>query len=203
MFEDNIKAILEEMWPTLLLISVVLLSMRIVYIFKHHEHIVLYKELLSYIFVIYIMCLFYVVTFQDVSWSSSNFIPFKEIFRYKVGTKLFFKNVLGNMIMFIPYGFFISYFLKLKKVYSASLMILLTSVTIEVTQLLIGRVFDVDDIMLNLLGGIIGFAIYYIIYKIKSKLPDFLKKPFIYNIIMLILIGTVISYLVLVVKVGM
>ena len=203
MFEDNIKAILEEMWPTLLLITFVLLSMRIVYIFKHHEKVVLYKELLSYIFVIYIMCLFYVVTFQDVSWSSSNFIPFKEIFRYKVGTKLFFKNVLGNMIMFIPYGFFISYFLKLKKVYSASLMILLTSVTIEVTQLLIGRVFDVDDIMLNLLGGIIGFAIYYIISKIKSKLPDFLKKPFIYNIIMLILIGTVISYLVLVVKVGM
>lgn len=202
LFEHNIKAILEQTWPTLVIISVIAISMRLVYIIKNHENIILYKEILKYLFILYIMCLFYVVTFQDVSWSTSNFIPFKEIFRYRFGTKLFFKNVLGNMIMFIPYGFFISYFLRLGKIYSISLMTLITSVTIEVTQLLIGRVFDIDDIMLNLLGGIIGFLIYYFLDKIKVKLPDFLKKPYIYNIIMLIFVIIVIMYLLLVVKVG-
>src|SRR5574344_1868209 len=135
MFEDNIKAILEEMWPTLLLISVVLLSMRIVYIFKYHEYIVLYKELLSYIFVIYIMALFYVVTFQDVSWSTSNFIPFKEMLRYEIGSPLFIKNVIGNMIMFLPYGFFTSYLLKLDKKSTMLCLSVIVSLTIEVTQM--------------------------------------------------------------------
>lgn len=187
LFENNIKAIIEQTWPTLLIISVIAISMRIVYIFKNHEPIILYKELLKYLFILYIMCLFYVVTFQDVSWSTSNLVPFKEIFRYKFGSKLFMKNVLGNMIMFIPYGFFVSYFLKLEKLSSSFIMTFITSLTIEGTQLLIGRVFDVDDILLNLLGGSIGFTIYYIIYKIKSKLPSLLKKPIIYNIIMIVL----------------
>ena len=138
----------------------------------------------------YVIALFEVVTFQDVSWSSSNFIPFNEMLRYDFGTKLFFKNVVGNMLMFIPFGFFTSYFLKLKKVYSVFLLTLLTSITIETTQLLIGRVFDIDDIILNVIGGLIGYLIFKIIYKIK-----FLKKEFIYNIIMIVVLIAIILYL--------
>lgn len=200
LFDRNIKAIMYETWPTILMISVIAISMRIVYLYKHHEKPVLYIELLKYSFIVYIMCLFYVVTFQDVSWSTSNFIPFKEIFRYKFGSHLFFKNVLGNMIMFIPYGFFISYFLKLEHISSAFLMTLLTSFTIEITQLIIGRVFDVDDIFLNLCGGIIGFIIVISIRKIKSKLPLFLKKQMIYNIIMIILVALAGTYLIHIVR---
>ena len=146
------------------------------------------------------MCLFYVVTFQDVSWSTSNFIPFKEINRYQFGSHLFLKNVLGNMIMFIPYGFFVAYFLKLEKLSTSLFMTLITSLTIEITQLIIGRVFDVDDILLNILGGIVGFSLYFILYKIKSKLPPLLKKPIIYNIIMIILMVLVGIYLIYIVR---
>src|SRR5574344_2380276 len=115
LFDDNIRAILVDMWPTLLLITVVCVSMRITYIIKYKVKVVLYKELISYFFIVYILCLFYVVTFQDVSWSSSNFIPFKEILRYDFGSRLFLKNILGNIIMFLPYGFFVGYYLKLDK----------------------------------------------------------------------------------------
>lgn len=200
MFDSNIKAILAGSWPTIVIISVIAISMRIVYLVKNKEKPIIYKELLKYAFVVYIMCLFYVVTFQDVSWSTSNFIPFKEILRYSIGSKIFFKNVIGNMIMFIPYGFFVAYFLKLEKLKTSIFMTLITSITIEVTQLIIGRVFDVDDIMLNLLGGIIGFGIYYLISKIKSKLPPILKKPIVYNIIMLILVALALIYLVYLVR---
>lgn len=196
LFDDNIKAILIDMWPTLLLVTVVCFSMRIAYLVKYKSKVVLYKELFSYFFIIYILCLFYVVTFQDVDWSSSNFIPFKEILRYHFGSRAFFKNILGNMVMFMPYGFFVSYFLKLDKISYITLLTLLTSSTIEVTQLVIGRVFDVDDILLNLVGGLLGYLIFYIIYKIKSKLPNFLKKQYIYNIIMVILTILLIFYIV-------
>lgn len=200
MFDSNIKAILAGSWPTIVMISVIAISMRIVYLVKNKQLIIFYQELLKYAFIVYIMCLFYVVTFQDVSWSSSNFIPFREIFRYQIGSKLFFKNVIGNMIMFIPYGFFVGYFLKLDKLKTAVIMVLIASITIETTQLVIGRVFDVDDILLNLVGGIIGFYIFSIIYKIKSKLPLILKKPIVYNIIMIILLGLAGTYLVYLVR---
>ena len=199
LFSNNIKAILTNMWPTILLITVVAFAMRITYIFKNKEKFVLYKDLMFYFFVIYILCLFYVVTFQDVSWSTSNFIPFKEILRYSIGSSMFYKNVLGNMVMFVPFGFFVSYFLKLEKLYSVTLITLLTSVTIEVTQLLIGRVFDVDDLLLNLIGGIVGFLLYELVHKLRIKLPNFLKKDYIYNIIMILLIILVGFYVVKVV----
>ena len=190
MFYNSITQILLDIWPSLLICCVIMISLRITYLIKNNIKFVFYKEILMLGFIMYVIALFEVVTFQDVSWSSSNFIPFKEMLRYDFGTKLFFKNVVGNMIMFIPFGFFTSYFLKLKKVYSVFLLTLLTSITIETTQLLIGRVFDIDDIILNIIGGLIGYLIFKIIYKIK-----FLKKEFIYNIIMIVVLIAIILYL--------
>ena len=190
MFYNSITQILLDIWPSLLICCVIMISLRITYLIKNNIKFVFYKEILMLGFIMYVIALFEVVTFQDVSWSSSNFIPFKEMLRYDFGTKLFFKNVIGNMIMFIPFGFFTSYFLKLKKVYSVFLLTLLTSITIETTQLLIGRVFDIDDIILNVIGGLIGYLIFKTIYKIK-----FLKKEFIYNIIMTVVLIAIILYL--------
>ena len=196
MFKNSIVSIFEEVWPMLLICSIIAVQLRAVYLYKNKKPLILYKELLYLISIIYIMCLFYVVTFQDVSWSTSNFTLFKEMFRYEFGTKLFFHNVIGNMLMFIPFGFLISYFLKLEKPYSIIILSLITSVTIEVTQLLIGRVFDIDDIILNVIGGFIGFLLFYILGKIEKHLPNWLKKGWIYSIIMVILIVMAIIYLV-------
>ncbi|CCY27512.1 MAG: VanZ family protein [Candidatus Faecisoma sp.] len=196
MFKNSIVSIFEEVWPMLLICSIIAVQLRAVYLYKNKKPLILYKELLYLISIIYIMCLFYVVTFQDVSWSTSNFTLFKEMFRYEFGTKLFFHNVIGNMLMFIPFGFLISYFLKLEKPYSIIILSFITSVTIEVTQLLIGRVFDIDDIILNVIGGLIGFLLFYILGKIEKHLPNWLKKGWIYSIIMVILIVMAIIYLV-------
>lgn len=190
MFQESIQNIIFDIWPNLIICCGILISLRLTYLVKNKIKFIFYKEILMLGFVIYVIALFEVVTFQDVSWSSSNFIPFKEMLRYDFGTKLFFKNVIGNMIMFIPFGFFTSYFLKLKKSYSILLLTLLISITIEITQLLIGRVFDVDDIFLNIIGGLIGYFIFSIIYKNKS-----LKKEFIYNIIIIIVLVFIILYL--------
>jgi len=202
MFRETLLDIFNSVWPMMLICSVIIISMRLTYIFKNKITVVLYRELLYLLFIIYVMCLFYVVSFQDVSWSSSNFTPFSEMFRYEFGTNLFFKNVIGNMLMFVPYGFFVSYILKLKSPISMFILSFLASITIEVTQLLIGRVFDVDDILLNIIGGIFGFYIYIALESIKRHLPKFLKKDYIYIILIIVAITLIIMYLFNIIKLG-
>lgn len=194
MFNTTIKNIIFNIWPMIIIMTVILSSIRITSIIKNKEKFILYDELLKLGFLIYIISLFYVVTFQDVSWSTSNFIPFKEMFRYRIFSTMFFKNVIGNMIMFLPYGFFISYILKLDKKKIVLILSLLISITIEVTQLIIGRVFDVDDILLNVVGGLLGYFIYRIITKIESHLPTFLKNNCFYNIMVSGLVIIILVY---------
>lgn len=170
MFVDAIFKIYSEIWPMLLIFCVVIVSLRIADILKNKKEINLCKEIGNIIFTIYIMFLFEIVTFQDVSWSTANFIPFKEMFRYVIGSKLFIRNVIGNMFLFLPYGFLVSYSLRLKKPYILLLLTIIVSLTIETTQLLIGRVFDIDDIFLNIVGSLFGFFIYRIIAKIIESL---------------------------------
>lgn len=195
MWETTLRNIIYNIWPMILIITVILVSIRIVEFSQTKQKIVLYEELLKYSFIIYIISLFYVVTFQDVSWSTSNFIPFKEMFRYKLFSTLFFKNVVGNMLMFLPYGFFASYFLKLNKPKIIFFLSLIVSLTIETIQLIIGRVFDVDDIMLNIVGGLLGYFIYRVLHHMKDKLPPLLKNNYFYNIIILIFISFILLYL--------
>lgn len=194
MFNTTIRNILFNIWPMIIIMTVILSSIRITSIIKNKEKFILYDELLKLGFLIYIISLFYVVTFQDVSWSTSNFIPFKEMFRYRIFSTMFFKNVIGNMIMFMPYGFFISYILKLDKKKIVLILSLLISITIEITQLIIGRVFDVDDILLNIIGGLVGYFIYRIITKIENHLPSFLKNNYFYNIMVLSLVILILVY---------
>ena len=202
MIGTTIINIFQNVWPMILIFTTIVVSMRIVHIIKNHPKVYLYKDLMVLGFVIYILCLFHVVTFQDVSWSTSNYIPFKEMFRYEFGTDLFFKNVIGNMIMFLPFGFFVSYFLNLDKIRYVFILSLVSSFSIETTQMVIGRVFDVDDIMLNIIGGILGYFIYRILFKIKEHLPAMLKKPVFYNIIMVTSLILIFIYIYMIIEAG-
>lgn len=180
---DTIQGVVNFTWPMLIISVVIMISARLTYLIKEKQKIVIYKELLMLCFIIYILCLFQVVTFQDdVTWSSNNFIPFKEILRYNITSHLFWKNVVGNMIMFLPFGFFISYYLKAEKPHFSIILTLIASLSIEIVQMCIGRVFDVDDILLNLLGGTIGYYLLNMIKKIGERLPKFFHNEWVLNI---------------------
>ena len=196
MFRNTILEIFKDVFPMMLICLVILISLRLVYLIKNKKKFIFYKEVLYLGFLIYIICLFRVVSFQDVNFSDFNIIPLKEISRYQFGSRLFIKNVIGNMIMFIPYGFFISYILEEKKPFVPFFLTILVSVTIEITQYRIGRVFDIDDIILNIIGGVIGYIVYLMTIKIKNKLPSSLQKEYIYNIITLIIILVILLYLI-------
>ena len=196
---NTIQQVINFTWPMVIISVVIMVSCRISYLIKNKEKIVLYKELMMLIFAIYILCLFQVVTFQDdTSWASNNFIPFKEILRYNISSRLFIKNVLGNMIMFLPFGFFVSYFLKSEKIYMPVVLTIIASLSIELVQLAIGRVFDVDDIILNLLGGIMGYFIYSVIRIIGEGLPGFCRKDWFLNIITVLLFVGLVSMILMI-----
>ncbi len=195
MIRETVLEIFANVWPMVFITSVIMVSLRITYLLKNKQEFIFYKELLLFGFVIYVICLFYVVSFQDVSWSTSNFIPFKEMFRYTLGSNLFIRNVIGNILIFMPFGFFTGYFLKLDKGITAFILSLLVSSSIEVTQLYIGRVFDIDDILLNVLGGMCGYLLYKSLDIINDLLPKPLKTNVFYNIIVSIFLFLIVFYL--------
>lgn len=185
-----------NIWPMLLIVTTMAITIRVAMIIINKEEVHFYRELLMLMFIVYVMCLFYVVTFQDVSWSTSNFIPFKEMFRYAIFSRPFFINILGNMLMFLPYGFFLAYYLKTNKLIVPLVLSLITSVTIESTQLLIGRVFDVDDIILNVVGTIVGFYLYRLFKKFKSHLPKLFQTERCYNVVTMMVFIVLVIYII-------
>ncbi len=179
-----ISGVLSSTWPMILVSVVVATSLRLTYLVKNHIHFTFYKEVFMLVAIVYVLELFQIVTSGDVvSWSTNNFIPFKEMFRYRIGSPLFIKNVIGNIVLFMPYGFFIGFYLKEDKARFILLLTLLVSVTIECVQMSIGRVFDVDDILLNTLGGFIGAKVYILLVKLTNHIPAFFKSEFFLNIV--------------------
>lgn len=186
--KDSIVEVFSTTWPIILITLIISIIIRVYFIKTNKLKVVLYEELILISAIVYTMCLFYVVTFPDSSapWSTSNFIPFKEIFRYEFLSRLFIKNVLGNFFMFIPLAFYLSYIFKIRKFKYIFFLNLLVSLTIELIQLCIGRVFDIDDIILNILGGITGYYIYYLFHLIKNKYENLLNKTIFNNTITII-----------------
>ena len=167
---NDLLFVMATTWPIVTITVVAIISLRITYLIKYKSKFVLYEELLLLIFVVYLLMFFQVVTYQDVISYGNNFIPFKEVTRYQFGSSLFYINVIGNILLFMPYGFFASYYLKLDKKRITCLLILIVSLSIECVQLLIGRCFDVDDILLNLIGGMLGYFVYWLLDIITDKM---------------------------------
>ena len=184
-----------DIWPIIIIITVIVSTLRIAYLIKNNQKFCFYKELFMLLFILYVMCLFEIVTLQDQNYGLSNIIPFKEIFRYEVGSRLFIKNIIGNILLFLPYGYFASDYLKSNKVWPICLLTMLVSVTIECVQLNIGRTYDIDDVILNTVGGILGYWLYRLIEKIKVKLPKVFKTDGFTNVFVIILLIISIIYL--------
>ena len=175
---------------TMLIIFIVVISAVRIYSLKNsNKKLVLHNEILNLFFIIYILLLFELLTgTENTLGSGFNIIPFQEIFRYEIGSKMFIFNVLGNILIFVPFGYFVSRYIKAKNVWQIILLSIITSVTVETVQLRIGRSFDIDDIFLNLIGGIIGYFLFISLDAIINHLPKFLQKDFFYSLICLIIL---------------
>ena len=86
-----------------------------------------------------------------------------------------FNNLFGNIILFIPLGFSTPYFsIRIGYIKRSVLFILIVTVIIEALQMLLhAGSFDIDDIILNSLGGLIGFVIYKACLALLKKFTTF------------------------------
>lgn len=72
---------------------------------------------------------------------------------------------------------------------------LIVSITIEFVQMYIGRVFDIDDIILNVVGGICGYLLFVGLDAIQSKLPRIFSSNLFLNFLVIVLIILMCIYL--------
>ena len=91
------------------------------------------------------------------------FTPFQEIRRGLYGGPWVFFMLLGNIGMFVPVGFFTALLWRRPRWWKSLVVGLLSSATIEFVQFFIGRSTDIDDVILNTAGALLGFWLFWLI----------------------------------------
>ena len=128
------------------------------------------------VFIIYCFILVYVLflsrgtrvgfTYAEYMQRFTNFIPFKTIIeyvqRYSNGYwRLATLNLLGNLALFVPMGMALPcLFKKLNRFWKVILTVLGMVVIVELVQgvLRVGSI-DIDDVIFNVVGAMIGYEI--------------------------------------------
>lgn len=164
-------------------VGLVLLIIYIIYDFIKNKRQFLIRRIILYSFLYYCLVVIEQTTGgiiippkQDFvhGMASYQFIPFHFVGEWMSGYyadgmnwRLFnsMKLTFFNIILLFPMGVYLALF-GMKNFKIAFIIIFLTTLTIESYQILFSyfgltnrRIFDVDDIILNSLGGMIGFFI--------------------------------------------
>lgn len=92
------------------------------------------------------------------------------IYREQLGVFAVFANLAGNILIFVPYGFFISVASRERGFFKTLFFSMGLSLCVEIIQLFtrVGS-FDVDDILLNTIGGVLGYITFLICNGIRRK----------------------------------
>jgi len=110
------------------------------------------------IFIVYLIFLAYFLFFSD--------------YRHVVGLKSFMLNIVGNIVGFMPCGFFLPIISRRSRCWFNTMFLsFLFSLCIETIQLIFKvGCFDVDDMILNTLGGILGYILYKIVQYTRVRI---------------------------------
>ena len=132
------------------------------------------------LFTVYFAVLFYFLFFSEKmgrTYSERayhyNLVPLKEIMRFiryrkVLGTYAVVLNLVGNIIAFLPI-----YYERCRKLRYTVLYSFELSLVVEILQLVfkVGSL-DVDDLILNTIGGLFGFLIYELVKQFIRKTTE-------------------------------
>lgn len=135
---------------------------------------VLINCLLYVVFVFYSALLILILFRTRHLERSINFIPLRGIISFLSGNDLVsnkdsaivlhafaISNLVGNIVIFVPLGVYITLFNKNKGIWKNTLLIMLVSTLVEIIQVIFKfGIGDIDDIILNTIGGFFGILIY-------------------------------------------
>ena len=141
-----------------------------------------FRKIIWIVFLIYIACMMYFLFFSesygrtDISGYRYNLKPFSEITRYiryhnSIGNWHFILNIIGNVVAFVPLGLFMPVLVNsYRHFFTTFFGGILFSLCIETIQLVfkVGS-FDIDDVLLNVCGIIIGFLLFHLFVCIRNK----------------------------------
>ncbi|GED48763.1 MAG: VanZ family protein [Carnobacterium sp.] len=180
-----IKLIFYSVDRTLRYFLVWLLIRGIYLLYKHLKgtKIKVAREFVVQFFVFYVILLFQLTVFRGEysitnvyielrPLSEVNWQPFTETFKLTQGTSLFdfYYNLYGNIFWFIPLGFCVAYLSQNNHPFLRTFFIgLFCSIAIETMQFLFRTgIADVDDVMFNTTGALIGFVLYEVYFLLKK-----------------------------------
>ena len=137
------------------------------------------REILMVLFVMFVVGLISQTVLSEITLTANGFEIVKhagggglnlklfDVFRLvRIETiergkiNFFLINIVGNIAVFIPIGFFSCLLWKKPSFWKALLAGLLTSIAIELAQYPLERGTDIDDLWLNTLGALLGWTIY-------------------------------------------
>lgn len=124
----------------------------------------LYQWLLYAVFIFYMVFLVVVLFRTHHPVRLLNLVPFHSIIDYLLAgnpkmNAFALSNVLGNIALFIPLGVYALLFRRDKRILPSTLWIVLFSLSVEIVQYISKMgIGDIDDVILNGLGGFIGAA---------------------------------------------
>ena len=133
-----------------------------------------HKVFTIFLMIVYLAFLFYFLFFAedmgrtaDISYQY-NLVPFQEIRRFLRMIQIpqwrmaGLLNLAGNIIAFMPFAAFSSVLIHPKeRWYLITLLSFELSLCVEIIQLIAHLgCFDVDDLILNTLGGLLGYWVY-------------------------------------------
>ncbi|NTW29611.1 MAG: VanZ family protein [Coriobacteriia bacterium] len=120
----------------------------------------------------------YLEVLAEYGGRQNNLVPFGTIMgSFAEGWTVFIAQVGGNMLMFFPLGLLVpSIWTRFRRVKTAAGVIIGCSLAVEIAQLLLStligvtyRSFDVDDLVLNTLGGMLGYLCFRLAGWLREK----------------------------------
>ena len=134
------------------------------------------------LFILYVIFIVYFLLFSDWYGRTGemreyhyNLVLFKEIkrfwnYREQLGIMAVMSNLLGNVLIFVPFGFFMPIGSRFRSFLATAFYGFGISLCVELFQLVtkVGS-FDVDDLLLNTVGSILGYMLFILCDGIRRK----------------------------------
>lgn len=116
---------------------------------------------------------------EDPPLRALNLIPGRTVmgywqYRHQMTFLRWFANIVGNVLIFVPLGLYLpALFNRMKRFSGALAVVAAFSFLLEALQHLFGTgTTDIDDFLLNTAGGMLGFALFLLVARVKSnRLP--------------------------------
>lgn len=190
----SVLSLFLQVIPITLLVGVIYAVYRCVRIKKQRDTVSWGTEIMRWLFVCYLTGLINLILVPANLWMfiwanvfvgyshselvffSGDFNLVPTVFKLITGEitigRWVLKMLVYNFLMFVPFGFFLPFVSEKINNRSIWKVAVIVPIVVEVIQPVVGRSFDVDDLILNFAGIIVGYFVAFGIKNISKRMAD-------------------------------